>query len=155
MNEIDQHPREGRTTLTGGFHFVCDEGHTGGGRWLNVSRVGASVLLGRYLKPGREVIVRFASPLVSNDALEVKARVMWCRQIQGGPEFMAGIRIRRETPEMALDFATLGYAAREHRAVRPANKQESETVRPTAFARFCALGWKSKHSAGHKVAEAV
>lgn len=155
MNENDRTPREARTALAGGFHFECDAGHAGTGRWLNVSRVGANVLLGRYLKPGREVTLRFASPLVSRDALEVTARVMWCKPVHGGPEFVAGFRIRRDTPEMALDFATLGYAAREERVARPLNNSGSEMVRPTAFARFRALGWKSKRSAGHTVAEAV
>ena len=155
MNSNDLNPREGRTALEGEFSFVCDEGHAGGGRWLNVSRVGASVFLGRYLMPGRELTLRFASPLVTNDTLSATARVMWCRQVKGRPEFVAGIRIRRETPAMALDFATLGYTARQERVAAESNIFNTKTVRPAVPACFRALGWKSKQSASHAVAEAV
>ncbi|MBI1320318.1 MAG: hypothetical protein GC168_15430 [Candidatus Hydrogenedens sp.] len=105
--------REMRNALRGALQYTCagpdDEGTA---RWLNVSRTGAAISMGRYLRPGREITLVFDSPLAYSHPHEVRARIIWCRPAGGGIEFTAGLEIYRDTPEMALDFAALGYAAR-------------------------------------------
>lgn len=112
MNQPIHIAREPRTRMQGRLAYTCDAGHAGHAQWLDLSRVGACILLGRYVKPGRELRLRLDSPLASGGRLELRARVLWCRQVQQGPEFAAGLYIRRDTPEMALGFAVLGHAAR-------------------------------------------
>lgn len=113
-------PRETRTPLQGTVRYVYgDPEEAGVARWREVSRTGARVLLGRYLRPGRWMAISFDSPLAANAPLTAKARVAWCKPLPGGIEFEAGLQILRDTPEMALDFAALGYRVRTNSEARP------------------------------------
>jgi len=106
--------RETRSALYGGLDYTCaGPSDTGSARWRNVSRTGAALELGRYLRPGREITLEFNSPLALSRPLRVRARVVWCRPEASGIAFTAGVAIYRDTPELALDCAALGYAARQ------------------------------------------
>lgn len=115
------HVRELRAPLAGTLHYVSGCGNAGRAAWLNISRTGASVRLGRYLRPGHRV------HLVPADADQgapwaIPARIVWCAPIPGTLLFRAGLAIDRRCPECALRFAELGYAA------RPSNKTNRHTV---------------------------
>ena len=125
MNIATETQRETRATLKGRIAYRYDDDQTGTGAWVDVSRVGAQVLLGRYLRPGRTLTLRFASPLVSNRELEVTAQVVWCRPEKYSQDFTAGLLIQRDTPEMALDFAVMGHGARESK-----NEEMNKVKRP-------------------------
>lgn len=134
MTTTTETQRETRSSHTGHVSYRYDD-ETGSGTWMDVSRVGAQVLLGRYLRPGRTLTLRFASPLVSNRELEVTAQVVWCRPEKYSQDFTVGLLIQRDTPEMALDFATLGHAAREEKAPK-SNKVERPKVPVTVWSGF-------------------
>lgn len=106
--------REARTALAGSVAYGYEGPREQGvARWANVSRTGGAIVLGRYLRPGREITLSFESPLVHSGPLSVRARIAWCRPSGTKGEFVAGLAIYRDTPEMALDFAAMGYAARQ------------------------------------------
>lgn len=99
--------------------YRLESGDTGRATWLNVSRAGAAVRLGRYLRPGKRLQLCFASPLQYGAIVELPARVAWCRPLEGGVEFAAGLQVRRDAPEAALAFAALGYAVQRGANVSP------------------------------------
>ncbi len=101
--------RERRTPVSGWVAYRCESGVAGKGYWLNVGRTGAAIRLGRALRPGEYLSLRFASPLMLGEDVEVVARVIWCRPLDGVREYAAGLQIRRDTPEAALAFSALGY----------------------------------------------
>lgn len=101
--------RERRTPVTGWVAYRCESGVAGKGYWLNVGRTGAAIRLGRALRPGELLSLRFASPLTLGEDVEVAARVIWCRPLDGVREYAAGLQIRRDAPEAALAFSSLGY----------------------------------------------
>jgi hypothetical protein len=105
--------REVRTVCGGRLTYRHDgPADSGPARWCDVSRTGARIALGRYLRPGRWVTLEFDAPLVCGAPVQVRARVVWCRPSGDGLSFEAGLSVLRETPELALDFAALGYRAR-------------------------------------------
>ena len=103
--------RERRTPITGRVAYHTESGETGPSTWLNVSRVGAAIRLGRYFRPGKRLSLRFASPLWFDADVEIAARVAWCHPLPGGIEFAAGLQVLRHDPESVVAFAALGYAA--------------------------------------------
>ncbi|HPO17081.1 MAG TPA: PilZ domain-containing protein [Candidatus Hydrogenedentes bacterium] len=101
--------RERRTPVTGWVAYRSESGAVGKGYWLNVGRTGAAIRLGRELRPGEMLSLRFASPLTLGGDVEVAARVIWCRPLDGVRAYAAGLQIRRDAPEAALAFSSLGY----------------------------------------------
>jgi len=113
MDCMEQIAREARTELGGTLRYGYGAPEdTGVAQWVDVSRSGAAIQLGRYLRPGREVTLEINSPLAMNGPLKVRAKVVWCAAARKSGHFNAGLLVYRDTPEMALDFAALGYAAR-------------------------------------------
>jgi hypothetical protein len=128
MNMIELRVREARTEMVGTVQYSYGTPEDCGvARWCDVSRAGASVRLGRYLRPGRELTLHVNSPLAASGPLTVRARVVWCAPLGDAGQYAAGLMVYRDTPEMALDFAALGYAARQQ-----ANgaAQQAETNKP-------------------------
>ena len=110
MATLSEHVRELRTPLTGSFHYVSGCGDAGRATWLNISRTGASVRLGRYLRPGH--VIRLQPAGQENDLdWAIPATIVWCARIPGTLQFRAGLAVDRTCPETALRFATLGYEA--------------------------------------------
>lgn len=125
--------RELRIPLRGNVRYEYDSPRDGGlAHWIDVSRVGAALHIGRYLRPGREVTLYFESPLVSGTELAVRARIVWCRPLRDcGTAFVVGLQVHREDPKLALDFAALGYRARA-----AANRTGTKTVEPAVWPGF-------------------
>ncbi len=102
--------RERRTQLGGSLQYTTGCGEAGQATWLNISRTGAGLLLGRYLRPGRTLLLELAATETDCTVL-VPAEVAWCVPQLGKPSFKTGLRIHRDDPEVALHFAKLGYRA--------------------------------------------
>lgn len=111
MEDTSQMMREQRMNVQGKLLYRYNGDESGAAHWQDVSRVGAKLRLGRYLRPGRNLVLEFASPLVEEGQVQLPARVIWCRLMAEGADFVAGVQIRRERPEYAVAFAALGYSA--------------------------------------------
>jgi len=107
MTKETRSMRESRHALDAALDLAVD-GALVRATLTDVSRVGAGVVLGRYLRPGREVGLR---PEGAGDA-GLWARVVWCRPTTETARFRAGLRLYRETPEVALLFAGVLAQAR-------------------------------------------
>lgn len=101
--------RELRTPLTGTFAYASGCGEAGRAEWLNISRAGAAIQLGRYLRPGHLIQLLLESG--NDEEWNIPARIAWCVSIPGTLQFQAGLAVQRTNPESALQFATLGYEA--------------------------------------------
>jgi len=74
--------------------------HASAGCWRDISRRGACIRLGRYLAPGRFLMLE--TPPSGFDLapdIQLKGRVVWCRPIEGSSRFLAGLQIYRSEPE--------------------------------------------------------
>lgn len=109
MIHLKTNMRELRTPLTGTFNYASGCGEAGRAAWLNISRTGAAVRLGRYLRPGH--IIQLLPDIEEPEAWSIPARVAWCVPAADTVLFHAGLAVQRTTPENALRFATLGYEA--------------------------------------------
>lgn len=110
--------RENRTPLLGGVAYEA-EGLPGRAAWQNISRVGACVALGRYLRPGRRLTLLLGGGAEGAAPVEARAQVMWCRD-SGGGRYRAGLRLLRDDPSAALAFAALCHEARQGAPAEPA-----------------------------------
>ena len=102
--------REMRTELDGSIAYKSGCGEAGQATWLNISRTGAAVVLGRYLRPGRLVSLE-PNGTTQTDTVAIPAEIAWCFPVPGTLHFEAGLKILRSDPEIALHFAALGYSA--------------------------------------------
>lgn len=107
MAHTNREMRELRTPLAGAVTYASGCGEAGRADWLNISRCGAALRLGRYLRPGRVIQLQ----PVSDEDWQIAAQITWCAPIPGTPLFKAGVAVQRTCPESALRFATLGYEA--------------------------------------------
>ena len=101
--------RELRTPLSGSFAYASGCGEAGRAVWLNISRTGAAIQLGRYLRPGH--LIQLSLESGNDGGWSIPARIAWCVSIPGTLQFQAGLAVQRTSPESALQFATLGYEA--------------------------------------------
>ena len=122
MNTNLQQIRELRQGRRGHIAYNSGCGEGGRAEWINISRTGAALRLGRYLRPGRII---YLEP-TGDRPVAIPAEIAWCAPIPGTLEFRAGLRVLRVTPEVALQFALLGQGARE-------NKNALETVTNVAW----------------------
>ena len=76
--------RDGRISLSGTFEYTCDN-ESGEARWSSMSHDGASISIGRYLRPGR--LIR-----IEQDGHEIFGMVVWCKPCENSSYFAAGIR---------------------------------------------------------------
>ena len=123
--------REVRSALDGRITYTVSADEHATASWMDVSRAGARIVLGRYLRPGRVIAVAFTSPWDGRTLVSLQARVIWCRQGSNSAEFHAGLQILREAPESALAFALLVQFARN-----AANTAEAGAVLNTVWPGF-------------------
>jgi hypothetical protein len=112
-NNNNDYVREVRAALDGAVTYEVTPGDVGSATWIDISRVGVRMVLGRYLRPGRVIAVAFAAPWDEHTEVRLSARVIWCRQTNDSAEFHAGFQVLRESPEAALAFGLLVQQARE------------------------------------------
>ncbi len=143
-------PRELRTPLEGPLTLRCNAKDTAPAHWANISRTGAGIRMGRYLRPGRRVRLFFDSPEHPGKSVEMNAHVIWCKPRRTGHVFDAGMAVHRSVPETALAFAALG-----HRAQREANKPPDLEVLPSRRSNLAVGGGPQPETAGGMAPEAV
>ncbi|HIJ66101.1 MAG TPA: PilZ domain-containing protein [Candidatus Hydrogenedentes bacterium] len=107
MCMIDEQRRGARVPWNGGVVYESGPGDKSLGSWRDISYSGASVSLGRYLRPGRYVMLVSDFPFVASGAVELKARVVWCRPTGRDCRFLAGLRIFHDEFDAALAYALL------------------------------------------------
>lgn len=113
MTKLEQTAREARYILGGSVQYTYGlPVESGMAQWCDVSRAGASISLGRYLRPGRELSLAIPSPVTPGVVVQVRAQVAWCAPAGEAGQFVAGLLIYRDTPEIALNYAALGHWAR-------------------------------------------
>jgi len=91
--------RARRVSMNGLFEFKSADDESGKGEWQSVSRDGARIRTGRYLRPGRELRIAY-----HGRALD--ARVVWSRAEDDGEQFVAGVELISKTPEASLLMLT-------------------------------------------------
>lgn len=122
--------REVRSALDGPLTYAVTADESAAAAWVDVSRVGVGIALGRYLRPGRVITLSFSGGDGSAQ-VSLQARVVWCRQVRGSAEFHAGLQVVREHPGAALAFARLVHTARE-----ATNTAEGCAVQGTVWPNF-------------------
>jgi len=104
--------RECRSEVGGTVSYTVSRGESGSAVWRDISRTGARLRLGRYVRPGRVVVLDFPAPQFGCGQYRLQARVVWCRQVQDGADFELGLLVVRDEPESALAFASVLHHAR-------------------------------------------
>jgi hypothetical protein len=67
--------------------------------------------MGRYLRPGRLVLLTAASPSDASSVAELKAQIVWCRPTEDPKVFHAGVHIFHDEPEVTIVMSELLYQA--------------------------------------------
>lgn len=108
MVRLEQRRHE-RQDVSGAFSYRYGPGYGGEGDWQNVSLGGASVRLGRYLRPGRHVLLNSVvrGEVFVDEEVEFKARVVWCRPVDQDQRFEAGLVLFRDDGESARRLASI------------------------------------------------
>lgn len=123
--------REARSAMQGPVTLEVNPETRLNASWSDVSRVGARVVLGCYVRTGRVVALTFTAPWNSHTEVMLQARVIWCRQGGDSAEFLVGLQVLRETPEAALAFSLVRQISRD-----AANRAETHVVLPTMWPNF-------------------
>ena len=78
--------RSRRIPFGGEFRYLDDLEEGGKATWCSIGENGACIRIGRYLRPGRRLLLLWNSaPLL--------ARIVWCKPTLGDQAFVAGIKI--------------------------------------------------------------
>jgi len=104
---IEEQRRTRRTPWRGSVVYQPAPGERGFASWRNISHNGASLQLGRFLRPGRFAMLISESPFTESGTIELKARVVWCRPTQNSEWFVAGVRIYHDDLNAALAYTLL------------------------------------------------
>ena len=86
--------------------------HDASAVWRNVSRSGGRLYLGRYLRPGKSLLLTFGA------ATQFSAMVVWCRRVGNSADFEAGLWIPTKGEESVLHYTALAenFAAEDGEA---------------------------------------
>jgi hypothetical protein len=98
-----------RVPLTGPIGYRYGVGDEGRAEYANVSQTGLGLRLGRYLRPGRRVLLTLdAGPgAEEGPGTELKAQVAWCRPGKDAHVFDAGVRVFHDEPDSAATMRGL------------------------------------------------
>ena len=109
VSAIDQR-RFVRVPLTGRIGYRYGPSDTGRAECINVSPLGMQLRLGRYLRPGRRVLVTAGQGSGGDGdgpGIEFKAQVAWCRPSKGSHVFDAGLRVFHDEPDSVTAIYSL------------------------------------------------
>lgn len=91
---------------------------------VDMSRGGVCLALGRYLRPGKLLLLAVASTPEAGDAAELKAQIVWCRPTDDPKVFHAGAHIFHDEPEVSVIMSELLYEALVYSGhIEPGKKQ--------------------------------
>ncbi|MBN2310633.1 MAG: PilZ domain-containing protein [Candidatus Hydrogenedentes bacterium] len=102
-----------RVPFTGLATYRCGSRDTGGAVCLDVGRGGMRVELGRYLRPGRRLLVSVSGLPGQNERIELKARVAWCRPTTNPSVFLTGLRVFHDDARSVAGLTELFYRGLE------------------------------------------
>jgi len=111
---IDNRESE-RLALSGAVEYRYGVDELGYAQWQDIGRGGASLHLGRYLRPGRSVTLIRRARSIHDEPIELSGRITWCRPCDDGRNFLAGIRFRRQSPEICFAISSLVREAHKAR----------------------------------------
>jgi len=97
--------------------YAYENNQYGKGICTELGRGGMRLVMGRYLRPGRFVLVTVAGP--SGSTYEFKATVVWSRPGDEPNTFEAGVRIYHDEPESMDQMSELMLGAVLSQARRP------------------------------------
>ena len=112
-----------RCPWAGGLTYQYGPHDKGTAFCRNISRNGAGIVLGRYLKPGRYVLLTADSPFSGPAPIELKARIMWCRPTGNNSRFNAGVLVYEDDFDAMLAFTWLADHAATVEGNAPATRQ--------------------------------
>jgi len=92
---------EERLAFTERLTYRYGERYAGSALWHDVSRSGGRVHLGRYLRPGKSLLLTFGA------SAQFSAMVVWCRRAGNSADFEAGLWIPRNGEESVLHYTAL------------------------------------------------
>jgi hypothetical protein len=104
-----------RVPFTGAVTYRYEPDHEGTAMCTDVGRGGLCLHLGRYLRPGRRVMLSVAGP--DGEPLELKARVAWCRATPGSRLFATGVRVYHDEPQSLGALSTMVHKGLEQSGV--------------------------------------
>ncbi len=106
----ENHPRErryNRIRIAGPLMYRHGLSLAGLAAWNDVSLGGICMTMGRYLKPGRNVVLTFTTFNGDNTMFELKAQVVWCRAVENSSKFMVGLRVFHDEAEAQCALSRL------------------------------------------------
>jgi len=103
--------RFARVPYLGRLQFVYGAGRKGSARVNDVGRGGLRVRMGRYLRPGTNLMVSIPMANSEKHTVELKSEVIWCRREPGHLEFSAGLRVYYDAPEALEAISEVMYYA--------------------------------------------
>jgi len=101
IGKTKEQRRFSRVPYSGALRYRYAPDEAGVATWLDVGRGGACVRIGRYLRPGRHLLLTVSdvdSP--GKGEVDLKGQVMWCRPSEDNKSFVTGVRIFRHEPEV-------------------------------------------------------
>lgn len=78
--------QSGRYRARSGFWYRDDAEEEGQAKWCSVAEQGACICIGRYLQPGRELVIH-------GNGAEIYGRIVWCRPMADRTNYVAGVRV--------------------------------------------------------------
>jgi PilZ domain-containing protein len=99
--------RGSRVALSGTVKYSYNAGESGTATCCDVSGGGMRVVLGRYLRPGRRLMVQVPHGSNKRRHAELKAEIAWCSPTEEPHEFLAGLRVLHDAPEAAQTLTAL------------------------------------------------
>ncbi len=115
--------RDSRVTLSGTVKYSYSGGESGTATCCDVSGGGMRVVLGRYLRPGRHLMVQVPHGANKKRHAELKAEIAWCSPTEEPHEFIAGLRVLHDEPEAAHTLAALAVGGTSPLKTRPPRAQ--------------------------------
>ena len=135
--------RAGRVPCSEYLTYRYSSSDGGKASCADVSFRGLGIRLGRYLRPGRRVVVC----LDALPSVELKGRVAWCRPSDEPNLFDAGIRVFHDEPDSVAALSEMSRAHRGHAV----DDVEEVTGRPPSYGDFPGdedvLQWHAAHRA--------
>ncbi|MCP4639115.1 MAG: PilZ domain-containing protein [bacterium] len=99
-----------RVPLAGRMSYQCGADDLAAASCANVSRTGVQIVLGRYLRPGRHIVLGI-DDLTRTGEAELKGQVVWCRPSGESHRFTAGVRVFHDDTGAVRTMSELFYEA--------------------------------------------
>jgi hypothetical protein len=109
--------RSARTLYSGKATYRYARGEGGGATVVNLCAIGACPALGRYLRPGRFILVGLETDSWPRGTIELKAQIVWCRPTDNPGAFLMGVRIFQDDPDTGAVMSDLLLRSRAGEAV--------------------------------------